>query len=275
MFDKIINKFRKSTLASYYRIIIEEYWWQRQKFSTTPFGFQLMGHEVFRTGAFERETVELVKSYLPKVDIFLDIGANIGYYTCLARSMDTQVLAIEPLADNLRTLYQNIEVNNWLDVEVWPVALGDTPGMAKIYGKGTAASLIKYREHDKEKWEQNIAVNSLDNILNSRFKNKKLFIKMDVEGMEFRVLQGAYKTLQRKPKPLWLVENAIMLPSKKKKNPHFLKIFQIFRRYGYEAYRGDKKQQIVRENDINRWAKTSKHDFGKNSNWFFAPLANL
>lgn len=271
MLGKLKNKFRKSTLAHYHRIISEEYWMRRQKFASTPFGFQLMGDKVFQTGAFEPELVDLVKCYLPKTDIFLDIGANIGYYTCLARSMNTYVVAIEPLADNLRILYQNLEINDWNDVEVWPVALGAKPKMTKIYGKGTAASLIKYREHDYEKWEQSVVVNSLDNILNTRFNNKQLFVKMDVEGLELDVLQGAANTLLKNPKPFWLVENPIEYHAKQQKNLHFSEIFKIFKECGYNAFTGDKKQRMVGESDINRWIKTGTAGSGKFINWFFVP----
>jgi FkbM family methyltransferase len=270
MLIKIKSKLRKSTLYAYHRLVVEEYWWRRQQFKKTPFGFLLKGPESLQTGVFEPDEVEMLKKYLPQVDIFLDIGANIGYYTCISRNMSLQVVAIEPLAENLRVLYQNLNINNWNDVEVWPIALGSAPGIVKLYGKGTAASLIKYREHDEEKWEQLVAVNSLDNILNSRFTSKKIFVKMDVEGMELGVLSGAQQTLQRQPKPLWLVENPILLP-KKEKNPNFLKIFEIFWQNGYETYTVEKEKRKVIENDVQRWFKSGHLDSVKSANWLFLP----
>ena len=66
---------------------------------------------------------------------FLDVGANIGYYTCLAaaRSPDGQVYAFEPDPDNFLLLQKNIELNNLDNVSASQAALSDKAGTLTLY----------------------------------------------------------------------------------------------------------------------------------------------
>ena len=63
-------------------------------------------------GTFETEEVELIKSNILKSAVFVDVGANIGFYTCIARSLRKYVIAIEPQPQNLYCLYANLNNNN-------------------------------------------------------------------------------------------------------------------------------------------------------------------
>jgi FkbM family methyltransferase len=63
-------------------------------------------------------------------------------YTCLAASRGKHVVAIEPMASNLKLLYRNLVRNNFADVEVFPLALSSSGGIIRIFGDGTAASML-------------------------------------------------------------------------------------------------------------------------------------
>src|SRR4051794_39948755 len=52
----------------------------------TPPGFHLVGNRSMETGQFEPQETRLVESILAAADVVVDVGANIGYYVCLARS---------------------------------------------------------------------------------------------------------------------------------------------------------------------------------------------
>jgi len=93
-------------------------------------------------GTFEPEETKIVNEFLSKTDVFVDVGANAGFHSCLARSRDKHVLAVEPCPGNLRSLFRNLEANSWLDVEVWPIALAQTPGCLTLWGCNTGASLL-------------------------------------------------------------------------------------------------------------------------------------
>jgi hypothetical protein len=94
-------------------------------------------------------------------------------------------------------------------------------------------------------------------------------IKVDVEGAEFGVLEGALKTLRRSPKPVWLVEVTLTLHHPGV-NPNFAALFEMFWANGYEARTGDREQRLVLEADMQRWVKTGACDFGS-YNWLFLP----
>jgi hypothetical protein len=77
-----------------------------------------------RAGTFERVETETISRLLNDADVFVDVGANIGYYSLLALQRGKRVVAFEPQGHNLRAFYASLEANGWQDpVEVFPVAL--------------------------------------------------------------------------------------------------------------------------------------------------------
>ena len=183
--------------------------------------------------------------------------------------MEKHVVAIEPHSDNLRLLYRNLEANGWEDVEVWPIGVAESSRVITLYGGGTGASVIKGWADIHESWKQRIPVHTLDQILGSRFSDKRIVIKVDVEGAEYGVLQGALKTLTRLPKPVWLMEITLTLHHPEV-NRRFLETFDFFWQNGYEARTGDGVQQLVTKSDVERWAQDGVCGFGTH-NWLFVP----
>ena len=81
----------------------------------------MAGYNAMQDGSYEIDETRNIIACLKDAEVFIDIGANVGYYTCIARSMDIKVLAVEPLWHNLQYIYHNLNINNWTDVEVYPV----------------------------------------------------------------------------------------------------------------------------------------------------------
>lgn len=86
---------------------------------TVPAGEDLIGFSIFQCGGFQQEEIGAVLGWmraagLPSAarDVFVDVGANIGS-TCIpvARACGCRVLAIEPVARNVRLLRTNLEAN--------------------------------------------------------------------------------------------------------------------------------------------------------------------
>ena len=157
-------------------------------------------------GIFEPEESALIIKYLEKVSVFIDVGANIGFYICMARYLNKYPIAIEPSPQNLNLLYANLTANGWHDVEVYPLGMAAKPGIVPFYGGGTGASLVESWANNSGVLEQTIPTSTLDLILGDRFSGEKLLIKVDVEGAEYEVLQGAAMTLARIPAPQWILE---------------------------------------------------------------------
>jgi len=200
-------------------------------------GSNSIHHKAMQKGEFEQVEVNWLKNEFSNSDIFIDIGANAGYFSCLARSEGKKVIAIEPLYANCQILLRNIELNSGPPVEVFPVGLSSGVGIMKLYGfSSTGASLISNWAGAPTLFSKGIPVTTLDNLISERFHEERLLIKIDVEGFEYQVIKGAQSLLSRKIKPIWLVEitNAQFHPNGL--NPHFINIYKEFWSRNYDCF---------------------------------------
>lgn len=220
-------------------------------------------HRLMQAGTFEPEEVTLTADYLTRSDVFVDIGANIGFYSCLARSFGKQVVAIEPQAQNLRYLYANLLTNGWNDVEVFPLGLSGHPGVEALYGlSSTGASLVPGWAGQPKRFQKTIPVTTLDILLGSRFQGKNLFIKLDVEGFEYEVLRGCHKILSMEPRPTWMVEICLSEYHPGGSNDHYTDTFALFFDAGYEARTANNYRTVISLADIERHVKDGRSDSG-------------
>jgi FkbM family methyltransferase len=226
----------------------------------TPLGFKLGGltsqhHRAMQKGTFEPDEVALLTRLLRDSDLFVDVGANVGYFTCLARRNGVCAIAIEPMAVNLRALYENLRANGWEDTEVLPMGMSDQVGIQTLFGaSSTGASLIDNWAGAPSMFHRSISVSTLDTILDGRFEGKRMLIKADVEGHEYHVIRGARRLLARAQKPIWLIEIALNEFHPSSRNPTFRDTFEMFWADGYLSWRleGGTLRAIGRE-DIDRW----------------------
>ncbi len=259
------------------RDVSSAYMSRSTKMKMTPLGFKLIGsnvihHLAMQEGKFEPEETILFKEHFRNADVFVDVGANIGFYTCLARLADKHVIAVEPLPKNLEYLYANILANDWTDIEVFPVGLSDSPGLATLYGgSSTGASLIVHWAGASQLFRRIISVSKLDILLGDRLAGKKILIKIDVEGAEYPVLLGATNVMCIQPKPTWIVEICLNEFHPDGMNPNFQDTFNLFWQYGYEARTADRQNQLIQRADVDRWIKNGQCDFGT-FNYKFVPV---
>jgi FkbM family methyltransferase len=201
-------------------------------------GFKFIGNNAMRLGQFEPEETDLVKSLIPKIDAFINVGANIGYYCCLVRSAEVETFAFEPMPLNLQYLMTNIIANEWKNgVEIFPMALAAKPGIVKMYGGGTGASLLKGWANTTNNYPTLVPCNTLESVLGDRLIGKRCLILIDIEGAELGCLQGSMNIINQSPKPLWLVEICVgeHQPAGTKINPALLETFELFWNAGYVA----------------------------------------
>ena len=219
----------------------------------TPMGFKFTGTSKMEEGIYEVDEVEIVKRHLKDVDIFINIGANSGYYCCIALAFGKETIAFEPIDLNLRYLYRNIKANNWDDkIEIFPLALSNKTGLIEIYGAGTGASLIEGWAEISKNYSRLVPVSTLDSVLCNRLAGQKCFFLVDIEGSEKYMLEGAKAHLNFLPKPIWMVEISITehQPQGTKINPNLLSTFKIFWENGYEVWTADKNSYHIKEEDI-------------------------
>ncbi len=148
--------------------------------------------------------------------LVIDIGSNTGFYSLLAASASLRntVLAFEPMAEIAERARQNIDRNDLADrIRVHQVALSDRDGLAEFYvppdGHGMVETSASLRRDFKGEPASVRPVPSrrLDRVLlRSRWAARRIsLIKIDVEGHEAAVLNGARWTIRLR-RPVLFVE---------------------------------------------------------------------
>lgn len=256
-------------LGPVYRNLRDEYAFRHARFVRNPHGFMFSGHQAMADGTFETAEIEEIKSLLSKAEVFIDVGANVGYFSCLAASMGKHVVAIEPLAANLRFLLGNICVNQWESrVEVFPLGVSDAFGVAKFYGSGTGASLQEGWAGATKHFCTTVALSSLDTLL-ARFKGRRMVIKVDVEGAEYAALKGGGEIMRSIPSPAWLIEITLSEHRGATTNSAYLSTFDLFFEGGYRCRPVGMTRYIGREEIKSYAAGGAKPDWAASGNFIF------
>ena len=245
-----VERFPK--LAMTYRYV-RDWWATCEEPQETKMGFKLLGSKAMRDGEFEPEETAIVKRLLPSVDMVINVGANVGYYCCIALSQGKNVIAFEPVTLNLRCLLKNVKANKWLSrLELHPVAVTDKVGVVDIYGSGSGASLVRGWAGNPEGHVKSVASTTLDTALGRRFQGKECLVIVDVEGAEQLVLEGASLILGMRPKPIWMTEVVIAehQPKGVTINPSLSSTFNLFWSHGYEAWTADARCRRVDPDEI-------------------------
>jgi FkbM family methyltransferase len=177
-------------------------------FVNTQHGFPLMAlaqdlnlaPALLVDGSYGPEYVDAMSAILRVQDIFVDVGAAIGLYTCAAAKLvgpEGRVFAFEPnpeLCDLLRT---NIYMNRMLghidaDVAVFECAASDRQGNAELsyelHDPGQGTIVGDSATHDAVERVE-VATTTLDHVLADLTEIRLL--KVDVEGAELQVINGA------------------------------------------------------------------------------------
>jgi len=132
--------------------------------------------------------------------VFVDVGAHIGKYTIkVARQVGNngRVVSIEPESSNLEALRANIESNGLSNVTLLNTACWSKDEKLKLHlAQRTGDHSLKNPES-----AESIEVNALklDHILEDLSIEHVEFIKVDAEGADGEVLEGAEETIAKNP----------------------------------------------------------------------------
>lgn len=128
-------------------------------------------------GIFEPEETKLVKRQIKTGQTVVDIGASIGYYTLIFAKLVGEsgyVYSFEPSLNKFKILQQNIQLNNLTNINVEKKIVSNIDGEIELFG------------------ERSESIS-----LNEYFKDKKIdFIKIDVDGMEKKIVDGMIHVLE-------------------------------------------------------------------------------
>jgi FkbM family methyltransferase len=183
-------------------------------------------------GLHEFTDMGFLLHFLRKDDLFVDIGANIGSYTVLAGAhVGASVVAIEPVPATFQHLQNNIAINQINNVSACNFALGNQQGQISF------TSTLDTMNHVATGSETNtiqVPVDTLDNILGK--EKDPILLKIDVEGFETDVLNGADATLKKNQLKAIIIE---LNGSGTKYGYNETHIHQKLVDHGYTPYRYD------------------------------------
>lgn len=153
----------------------------------------------------EPETIEWIDGFADG-DVFWDVGANVGLYSVYAAiNHKVRVLAFEPSASNYMLLNRNIEVNALSDhVRAFCVAFADRTcvdvlNMQSTRLAGALSSFAEATDHEgrdfKPVFRQGMVGYAIDDFVRSFSPPFPNHLKIDVDGIEDKIVAGARQTL--------------------------------------------------------------------------------
>jgi len=160
-------------------------------------------------GVHEPMATRVYLETLSAGDHVIDVGSNIGYWLLLAARMigeSGRMLAFEPVPGPREILQRNLQRSGIRNVELFPWAIGRENGTAEFYESQVPnwGSLVK---HDALLQSRNLSVEirKLDDVVRENAGFRPTMLRMDVEGAELMVLEGAQNLLE-KYKPALFIE---------------------------------------------------------------------
>ncbi len=149
-------------------------------------------------GCYERTETAVFKQVVRRGDVVVDVGANVGYFTALAAKLagpSGRVLAFEPSPYAFSRLQQMVLVNNLRQVSVFNAGLSDRHGLVQLFlPPSTAHNHTPTMVPHEASQPVDVEVRTFDECVQATRINQVKLMKVDVEGYEPRVLQGAYET---------------------------------------------------------------------------------
>lgn len=167
---------------------------------------QFVGRSLHRYGEFSEGEVAMFRQLLHPGDVVVEAGANFGTHTvAMAQMVGAQgaVFAFEPQRLVYQVLTANVALNSLYNVTTLHAGLGAKPGSIRVpaldpaHGHNFGGLSISGHAAGEE-----VAVLTVD----SMGLPQCSLLKVDVEGMEYEVLEGARQTIARL-KPILYVEN--------------------------------------------------------------------
>lgn len=167
---------------------------------------------MLRDRMWEPHLTRYLLKHLRPADVFLDAGANLGYYSVLCAPLVARVIAFEPVARTHRYCEMNIALNALPNVELHRLGLWHEEATVSMRGDCVGVNAAIAPSADAAGTEA-VRVSSLDGLIRTgKLRLTRLdVIKMDVEGAELAALKGMRQTIDRHRPRIILELNPPML----------------------------------------------------------------
>jgi FkbM family methyltransferase len=155
---------------------------------------QLVAPGIVAEKAYEPHVTAVLEREIKPGSTFVDIGANMGWFTLLAAGVAGQVIAIEPNPTNVQLIYRSLLANQYENVRVVECAVTDRPNLLRLNflrSNGSVAAI----DNASDAAFTIVQGQPLDALL--RDVERVDVIKMDIEGHEPVALRGMMQTLKQ------------------------------------------------------------------------------
>lgn len=167
------------------------------------------GQAYFDRGSYQEVINPLYKliqvKYKP--NLVFDIGANYGFISVLYAKIFTQakIIAIEPSNWLCKYIEINKNANKCANIEIVKAICDESSGLNKGFSINPVHSQDNRVEAPSNFWrKENVITTSIDSIIENHGKTNFVFIKIDTQGFEKPVFQGAKKFLSENSN--WLIK---------------------------------------------------------------------
>lgn len=181
---------------------------------------------------------KILSRYLSAGDTFLDVGANHGSFSIVASQLvatQGKVIAIEPQPKLAKAIELSLSENRFSPFQVHQIAVGDSEGEVELMiPKDTSGAAGLYQEHSGTQNYDKVTVPMKPfDALDWQSLPGRVVMKLDVEGCEYRFLNGARKMIAAR-KPILIME--INPDTLKAARTPAAEMKQLLRELGYVQY---------------------------------------
>jgi FkbM family methyltransferase len=268
--ERVLGHVRQGTLLARtrehwqaYRAASREKWWKSRRGGDGFYDYWLepgvrlrlyFDSELCRLifhGTFETAERAFMHAFLRTGDVFVDVGANIGLFTLIAARIVGEsgaVHAFEPCAKTFRRLLDNVAMNKLKNVECHQAALSDNAQTLELSistdgmdGWNALADRPYMGEHYEK---ETIQARRWDDVASERnLIGRVALMKIDVEGWETRVLNGALDSLSHDDSPVLQVE--FTDSAARAAGDSCQSLYQTLEHLGYRMYRYDDGNRVL------------------------------
>ncbi len=247
-------------LTNIYRKVRDDFYYKKmlKQKNQSKYQFVYYGDSNFENERDDHDS-RILQYLFKQYEIFIDVGANIGYYSFLAKKNKLKVISIEPDHRNSKIIRLST-IENKFDIELYETALSNFVGATQLYGGRQGSSILWGWGNIQNNYQNLCSVNTLDNILCNRFHHKKIILKIDAEGAEFPIISGAIDFLKSDNNVILYIEHGFKENFKDDINPNFKQLFTFLFQLGYRAFIDIDFKIEVTINEVEKWLNNKKRD---------------
>ena len=263
-FDKIFFLITKRKILIYFNEFLEINSYRELIILNKKINFfvpnQLVDFRVDTYFSKEPETIEWINEFNTSEEIiFWDIGANIGLYSIYnaIKHKNSKTISFEPSTSNLRVLSRNISINKFeKSIKILPIPLTNVENKFLTMKEGQfieGGALNSFGENlnfEGESFQSEMNYTLLGTSINYLLDNKILeipdYIKIDVDGIEHLILEGATKYLSNKK------IKSLSIEINENFTEQYNKVIQIMNRHNFKILHKKHNEQMFKNTKFDK-----------------------